>query len=168
MRRYGCRIVREQFVQNESHGADECVAVQVGIVDGSHNQPLENGGGCLHAVGDLAWTEVREPSRECLDQAVAGGRIRRMELFRNPGTAPGLSENFEAQGRPVPIEMALHSLVEPIHHRRHKVVGARESVQHAGRFFDVWAGDAAAHLGITIPHFPNLFLMYGPNTNIVV
>ncbi len=31
-----------------------------------------------------------------------------------------------------------------------------------------WAGDARAYLGITLPHFPNLFLLYGPNTNIVV
>lgn len=27
------------------------------------------------------------------------------------------------------------------------------------------ADDATAHLGITVPGFPNLFLMYGPNTN---
>ena len=33
---------------------------------------------------------------------------------------------------------------------------------------DQWAGDARAYLGITIPNFPNLFVMYGPNTNIVV
>jgi 4-hydroxyacetophenone monooxygenase len=31
-----------------------------------------------------------------------------------------------------------------------------------------WDGDARAYLGITLPHFPNLFLLYGPNTNIVV
>ena len=31
-----------------------------------------------------------------------------------------------------------------------------------------WAGDARAYLGITIPGFPNLFCLYGPNTNIVV
>ncbi len=31
-----------------------------------------------------------------------------------------------------------------------------------------WAGDARAHLGVTIPSFPNLFCLYGPNTNIVV
>jgi 4-hydroxyacetophenone monooxygenase len=31
-----------------------------------------------------------------------------------------------------------------------------------------WAGDARAYLGISIPNFPNLFVMYGPNTNIVV
>ena len=31
-----------------------------------------------------------------------------------------------------------------------------------------WAGDARAYLGVTIPHFPNLYVLYGPNTNIVV
>jgi 4-hydroxyacetophenone monooxygenase len=31
-----------------------------------------------------------------------------------------------------------------------------------------WNGDARAYLGITVPHFPNFFLLYGPNTNIVV
>src|SRR3546814_11229015 len=31
-----------------------------------------------------------------------------------------------------------------------------------------WAGDARAYLGLTIPEFPNLFLLYGPNTNIVI
>ena len=31
-----------------------------------------------------------------------------------------------------------------------------------------WAGDASAYLGITVPNFPNFFMMYGPNTNIVV
>ena len=30
---------------------------------------------------------------------------------------------------------------------------------------DSWAGGAHAHLGITVPGFPNMFLMYGPNTN---
>jgi len=32
---------------------------------------------------------------------------------------------------------------------------------------DHWAGDARAYLGMSVPGFPNLFLMYGPNTNIV-
>lgn len=31
-----------------------------------------------------------------------------------------------------------------------------------------WNGDARAYLGITVPRFPNLFLLYGPNTNIVI
>ncbi|TDD36467.1 flavin-containing monooxygenase [Saccharopolyspora elongata] len=31
-----------------------------------------------------------------------------------------------------------------------------------------WGGDARAYLGITVPEFPNFFMIYGPNTNIVV
>jgi 4-hydroxyacetophenone monooxygenase len=30
-----------------------------------------------------------------------------------------------------------------------------------------WDGNAGAYLGITVPNFPNLFCLYGPNTNIV-
>ena len=33
---------------------------------------------------------------------------------------------------------------------------------------EYWRGDAKAYLGMTMPNFPNLFCMYGPNTNIVV
>jgi 4-hydroxyacetophenone monooxygenase len=31
-----------------------------------------------------------------------------------------------------------------------------------------WNGDARAYLGMTTPGFPNLFMIYGPNTNIVI
>ena len=31
-----------------------------------------------------------------------------------------------------------------------------------------WGGDARAYLGVTVPGFPNFFMLYGPNTNIVV
>ena len=31
-----------------------------------------------------------------------------------------------------------------------------------------WNGDARAYLGMTTPDFPNLFIVYGPNTNIVI
>ncbi len=33
---------------------------------------------------------------------------------------------------------------------------------------DKWSGDPRAYLGMTTPGFPNLFMIYGPNTNIVV
>jgi 4-hydroxyacetophenone monooxygenase len=36
------------------------------------------------------------------------------------------------------------------------------------RLHDVWGEDPRAYLGITIPDFPNLFCLYGPNTNPVV
>jgi 4-hydroxyacetophenone monooxygenase len=31
-----------------------------------------------------------------------------------------------------------------------------------------WNGNARAYLGMTVPNFPNFFMMYGPNTNLVV
>ena len=33
---------------------------------------------------------------------------------------------------------------------------------------DRWDGDARAYLGVAVPGFPNFFLLYGPNTNIVL
>lgn len=40
------------------------------------------------------------------------------------------------------------------------IVGTRGSLR------DAWGEDnPRAHLGITVPHFPNLFILYGPNTN---
>ncbi|WP_439676621.1 hypothetical protein [Embleya sp. MST-111070] len=34
------------------------------------------------------------------------------------------------------------------------------------RLHDVWREGAAARLGMTVPRFPNLFLLYGPGTNL--
>jgi 4-hydroxyacetophenone monooxygenase len=35
-----------------------------------------------------------------------------------------------------------------------------------GTIRDAWGDDnPRAYLGITVPHFPNLFILYGPNTN---
>jgi 4-hydroxyacetophenone monooxygenase len=31
-----------------------------------------------------------------------------------------------------------------------------------------WGGEARAYLGVSVPGFPNLFCLYGPNTNIVI
>jgi cation diffusion facilitator CzcD-associated flavoprotein CzcO len=44
----------------------------------------------------------------------------------------------------------------------------RIDVRGAGgvRLRDVWADGARAHLGMTVPGFPNLFTVYGPNTNL--
>jgi len=44
-----------------------------------------------------------------------------------------------------------------------RVVGRNGADLH-----ETWAGDARAYLGITVPGFPNLFCLYGPNTNIVI
>ncbi len=44
-----------------------------------------------------------------------------------------------------------------------KVVGRDGADLH-----DTWDGDARAFMGMTVPAFPNLFCLYGPNTNVVV
>ncbi len=36
----------------------------------------------------------------------------------------------------------------------------------SGDLGDAWAGGARAYLGMAVPGFPNMFLMYGPNTNL--
>ncbi|QWC86992.1 NAD(P)/FAD-dependent oxidoreductase [Nocardioidaceae bacterium] len=43
-----------------------------------------------------------------------------------------------------------------------EVVGAEGVKLHD----DVWDDGAWAHLGVTVPGFPNLFMIYGPNTNL--
>ena len=45
----------------------------------------------------------------------------------------------------------------------YKIIGRAGESLH-----DHWAGDARAYLGMTVPGFPNFFMIYGPNTNIVV
>jgi 4-hydroxyacetophenone monooxygenase len=47
--------------------------------------------------------------------------------------------------------------------RTFKVYGRGDVELH-----DKWNGDARAYLGMTVPGFPNFFVIYGPNTNIVV
>ncbi len=51
---------------------------------------------------------------------------------------------------------ASHAFVAPM-----RITGA------GGRdLADAWSGGASAHLGMTVPGFPSLFLLYGPNTNL--
>jgi len=47
--------------------------------------------------------------------------------------------------------------------RSYRIVG-----RHGVELHEQWKGDARAYLGIATPNFPNFFMIYGPNTNIVV
>jgi 4-hydroxyacetophenone monooxygenase len=40
--------------------------------------------------------------------------------------------------------------------------------RHRIELHEQWDGNARAYLGIVVPNFPNFFMLYGPNTNIVV
>jgi cation diffusion facilitator CzcD-associated flavoprotein CzcO len=51
--------------------------------------------------------------------------------------------------------------------KTHEFVAPIEVHGEGGRTLaDEWKGGATAHLGITVAGFPNLFLLYGPNTNL--
>jgi cation diffusion facilitator CzcD-associated flavoprotein CzcO len=48
----------------------------------------------------------------------------------------------------------------------HAFVAPMEVVGRGGRTLaEAWSGVPKAYLGITVPGFPNMFLLYGPNTN---
>ncbi|MCY3576672.1 MAG: NAD(P)/FAD-dependent oxidoreductase [bacterium] len=49
----------------------------------------------------------------------------------------------------------------------HRFLWPMEIVGRSGRALnEVWGENARAYLGITVPDFPNLFCLYGPNTNL--
>jgi len=49
---------------------------------------------------------------------------------------------------------------------QHYLPGIEVRGRGGAELHDVWGvDDASAYLGVTVPGFPNLFLMYGPNTN---
>ncbi|MBJ7329708.1 MAG: NAD(P)/FAD-dependent oxidoreductase [Solirubrobacteraceae bacterium] len=51
----------------------------------------------------------------------------------------------------------------------HAFVAPMQVAGRNGRLLtDAWEGGARAHLGMTVPGFPNMVLMYGPNTNLGV
>jgi cation diffusion facilitator CzcD-associated flavoprotein CzcO len=49
--------------------------------------------------------------------------------------------------------------------KTHEFVAPMEIAGPAGTLAEAWADIARAYLGVTVPGFPNLFLLYGPNTN---
>jgi cation diffusion facilitator CzcD-associated flavoprotein CzcO len=50
--------------------------------------------------------------------------------------------------------------------RTHDFVAPLEIAGENGRTLEeAWGAEPRAYLGITVPRFPNLFLLYGPNTN---
>jgi cation diffusion facilitator CzcD-associated flavoprotein CzcO len=64
------------------------------------------------------------------------------------------------------VERAADVLVLATGFKAHGFVAPMEVVGADGRALaDAWAGVPRAYLGLTVPGFPNMFLLYGPNTN---
>ncbi len=64
------------------------------------------------------------------------------------------------------VERPADVLVLATGFRTHGFTAPMEVVGEDGRVLaDEWAGRPKAYLGLSMPGFPNLFLLYGPNTN---
>jgi cation diffusion facilitator CzcD-associated flavoprotein CzcO len=76
--------------------------------------------------------------------SVTAGGMRTADGFERPADVLVLATGFATHGFVAPME----------------VIGA------GGRTLaDEWAGVPRAYLGVSVPGFPNMFLIYGPNTN---
>ncbi|MDA0172002.1 NAD(P)/FAD-dependent oxidoreductase [Solirubrobacter taibaiensis] len=63
------------------------------------------------------------------------------------------------------IEHPTDAIVLATGFRAHDFVAPMEITTEDRSLAQEWAGVPRAYLGITVPGFPNLFLLYGPNTN---
>ncbi|MGI8505501.1 MAG: flavin-containing monooxygenase [Solirubrobacteraceae bacterium] len=64
------------------------------------------------------------------------------------------------------IERELDCIIWSTGFRASEFMAPMRVVGAGGRELDnAWEGGAHAHLGLTVPGFPSMFLMYGPNTN---
>ncbi|MGH2975048.1 MAG: flavin-containing monooxygenase [Solirubrobacterales bacterium] len=64
------------------------------------------------------------------------------------------------------VERAVDAIVLATGFASHDFVAPMEIAGSGGRTLaDAWAEVARAYLGLSIPGFPNMFLLYGPNTN---
>jgi cation diffusion facilitator CzcD-associated flavoprotein CzcO len=63
------------------------------------------------------------------------------------------------------VERPADVLVLATGFKSHAFVAPMEIAGPAGTLAEAWADVARAYLGVTVPGFPNLFLLYGPNTN---
>ena len=77
-------------------------------------------------------------------EAVTPGGIRTADGRERPADVLVLATGFDTHGFVAPMEVTGR--------------GGRSLT-------DAWAGVPRAYLGITVPDFPNMFLLYGPNTN---
>ncbi|HEV7495021.1 NAD(P)/FAD-dependent oxidoreductase [Baekduia sp.] len=85
-----------------------------------------------------------------------------VELVTDAITSIGPDGPVTANGRTVEVDTIIYATG----FRTNDFVAPMEVTGTDGRtLHEAWSGGASAHLGITVPGFPSMFLMYGPNTN---
>ncbi len=104
--------------------------------------------GCKRIMLTDEWyPALTEPNVELVDagvEAVTPGGIRDATGVERPADAIVFATGFASHDFVAPMEIAGS--------------GGRTLV-------DAWAEVARAYFGLTVPGFPNMFLLYGPNTN---
>ena len=85
-----------------------------------------------------------------------------VELVTDAIASIGPDGPVTAGGRTVAVDTIIYATG----FRTNDFVAPMEVTGAGGRTLrEAWSGGASAHLGITVPGFPSMFLMYGPNTN---
>ncbi len=85
-----------------------------------------------------------------------------VELVTDAIASIGPDGPVTAGGRTVEVDTIIYATG----FRTNDFVAPMEVTGAGGRTLrEAWSGGASAHLGITVPGFPSMFLMYGPNTN---
>ncbi|MDZ7676216.1 MAG: NAD(P)/FAD-dependent oxidoreductase [Acidimicrobiales bacterium] len=74
----------------------------------------------------------------------------------------GSDSSASADGREIDVDVIVYAT--GFHADR--LLWPMEIVGRDGTIHEAWDGRPAAHLGIAVPGFPNLFAMYGPGTNL--
>ncbi|MCW2996004.1 MAG: monooxygenase [Conexibacter sp.] len=85
-----------------------------------------------------------------------------VELTTDPIASIGPRGPVTASGRSIDVDTIIYATG----FRTSEFVAPMEVAGAGGRTLrEAWQDGASAHLGITVPGFPSMFLMYGPNTN---
>jgi cation diffusion facilitator CzcD-associated flavoprotein CzcO len=85
-----------------------------------------------------------------------------VELVTDPIASMSPEGPVTTTGRTVPVDTIIYATG----FRTNDFVAPMEVTGAGGRTLrEAWSDGASAHLGITVPGFPSMFLMYGPNTN---
>jgi cation diffusion facilitator CzcD-associated flavoprotein CzcO len=87
-----------------------------------------------------------------------------VEVITSPVTAVTPDGLVTADGSGYPVD----TIVYGTGFTATEFLAPMEIIGRTGRKLrkDAWADGASAYLGMTVPEFPNLFLLYGPNTNL--
>jgi cation diffusion facilitator CzcD-associated flavoprotein CzcO len=132
----------------------------------------------VRALCDLALRSVRDPSlRERLTPRYEPGCKR--ILTSSDYYATLQRPNVRVLDRPI-AEVTRHGVrtADGDHHTVDTIIWAtgfrsqdfiapmRTTGLHGTELTTAWKDGARAYLGLTVPGFPNFFLMYGPNTNV--